>query len=83
MTQRNKNTGRDGGKRTPTQAEMQEKLGEIFHLLLNSLITRLDELSDTERIAFMAALLPYVLPPLNPVDLEEEDDDLADLLNFN
>ena len=83
MSQRNKNTGRNGGKKNLSQSEMYEKLNEVFELLLESLIPRLDELSDTDRIAFMGALLPYVLPPLNPVNLEEEDDDLADLLNFN
>ena len=83
MTQRNKNTGRNGGNKNLSQTEMYDKLNEVFELLLESLIPRLDELSDTDRIAFMGVLLPYVLPPLNSVNLEEEDDDLADLLNFN
>ncbi|GAB3639713.1 hypothetical protein [Spirosoma arcticum] len=74
---RAKTGGREAGTPNKAVKELRQQLQEIVQTTLNELPQTLAAMEPTDRARLLTALLPYVMPKLNSVELKaEQQDDL-------
>ena len=69
---REKTGGRKAGITNKATKELREQLGCIVQTSLDELPETLAAMEPTDRARFLVALLPYVMPKLNSVELKAE-----------
>jgi len=70
MAQGIKTGGREAGTPNKLTKELREILKDLLHRELTALPERLEKLDGKERLEILVKLLPYVLPKVEPVSMD-------------
>jgi hypothetical protein len=69
---REKTGGREAGTANKSIRELRQQLQAIIQISLDELPETLRDMDPADRARFLTALLPYVMPKLNSIELRAE-----------